>query len=72
MITSYTPAAKYHCRDCGELFVEPDWTLRRGQKLSDNGDFYRIEICPSCDSENIETAFDYRMRIVQEQETKQS
>lgn len=63
MITSYTPAAKYHCRDCNELFVEPDSDLRRGQKLSDNGNFYRIEICPSCGSRNIETAFAYRLRM---------
>jgi hypothetical protein len=61
MIT-YTPAAKYHCRNCGELFVEPEWGLRRGQKLSDDGDFYRFERCPSCKSENVETALAYRLR----------
>jgi len=69
MITTYTPAAKYHCRTCDDLFIEPDWKLRRGQKLSDNGDFYRIDICPSCESENIESVFNYRLRL-QEQETK--
>lgn len=62
MIT-YTPAAKYHCRDCDELFIEPDWELWRGQKLSDNGYFYRIELCPSCKSKNIETAWSYRLRL---------
>ena len=69
MIT-YTPAAKWHCRNCDELFVETDFKLRRGQKLSDNGDFYRIDICPACESENIETAFSYRLRL-QEREAKQ-
>ena len=51
-----TLPAKYHCRDCGELFREPGWTIRRGQKLSDNGDFYRIDVCPACKSENVESA----------------
>lgn len=70
MIT-YTPAAKYHCRNCGDLFVEPDFELRRGQKLSDNGCFYRFDTCPSCQSENIESVFDYRLRKAQEQGAKQ-
>lgn len=71
MITVYTPAAKYHCRDCNELFIEPESTLQRGQKLSDNGDFYRIELCPSCGSENIESAFEYRVSLAQRTKEQQ-
>lgn len=62
MLIIYTPAAKYHCRDCNELFIEPESELRRRQKLTDNGGFYFIEVCPSCQSENIETAFAFRLR----------
>lgn len=65
------PAAKYHCRACGDLFVEPERSLRRGQKMSDNGDFYVIKICPSCESEDIETAFAFRLQQELAQRKKQ-
>jgi hypothetical protein len=60
---SFTPAAKWHCRSCDDLFVDADFTLRRGKKISDNGDFYRTVVCPSCKSANIERAWAYRERL---------
>lgn len=56
MFYSITLPAKYHCLACNNLFHEPEIAYER------KGRYYRRrEKCPSCKSEKIETATDFRM-----------